>query len=439
VDVRRLASSSLAVLTLLAGAADAGPVTYHRDVAPILQTRCQACHRPGEVGPFALRTYRQAVRWAGAIKEATQSRRMPPWKPVEGVAFLNERRLPDPERATLAAWVDDGTPEGDPRDAPPPHTFADGWQRGEPDLVLTVPGDMTVGPTGRDLFRVFVLPADLAEDKFVAAVEVRPGNRRVVHHALCFFDRSGQGRQLERKERERARGAAEADRGPGYPVAMGVGFRPDGPEDVGDLGAWAPGQRVYPLPEGVGYRLPRGADVLLQVHYHRDGRAETDRTSVGLYFAKRPVRRPYQGLVLSAPFLYIPPGEARFRVRGAIEVERDCTLHALLPHMHQLGREVRVTMTPPGGRPTTLLAIKDWNFQWQETYVLREPLGLRAGTRLAVEAVFDNSADNPANPFRPPRPVAFGEQTDNEMCSVFLGMTWDGKGPVPARFAGVAP
>jgi hypothetical protein len=214
---------------------------------------------------------------------------------------------------------------------------------------------------------------------------------------------------------------------------MGVGFQPEKPEDVGDLGAWAPGQRVRPLPEGTGYPLPRGADVLLQIHYHRSGRPETDRTSLGLYFAKKPVRRPFQGVVLSAPFLHIPAGEATYRVRGAIEVEQDCRLHALLPHMHALGKEVKVTLTPPGGQPRLLLEIKDWDWRWQETYFLEEPLALKAGSVLAVEAVYDNSAANPNNPSRPPRPVVFGPQSNNEMCNVFLGLTADTPGPVRFR------
>ncbi len=416
-------------------AAAGGPVTFHRDVLPILQAHCQPCHRPGEVGPFPLRTYRQALRWMKDIKDLTKSRRMPPWKPVGGLRMHNERRLSEKEMATLAAWADGGGPEGDPHDAPSPRAFPDGWQLGQPDLVLAVPGEMKLGPGGDDLFRVFVLPTKLTEDRPVIAAEVRPGNRQVVHHALVFFDCSGRGRTLEKKERERLRTESEVDCGPGYPVAMGVGFRPERAGDVGDLGAWAPGQRGRPLPEGTGYLLPRGADVLLQIHYHRSGRPETDRTSVGLYFARKPVRRVFQGLVLSAPFLHIPAGEDAFRVRGAIEVEQDCRLHALLPHLHALGREVRVTLTQPGGRPRTVREIRDWDWRWQETYFLAEPLDLKAGTRLGVEAVYDNSAANPANPFRPPRPVVFGEQADNEMCNVFLGLTAQRPGPIPARFA----
>src|SRR5262249_22797957 len=211
--------------------------TYHRDVLPILQKQCQDCHRPGAVGPFSLMTYKQAVNWARDIKEYTQSRKMPPWKPSAGPAFHNERRLTDRELATLAAWADGGTPEGNPKDAPPPRKFADGWQLGPPDLVLTVPEEMTVGATGNDLFRCFVLPTNLAEDRYVVAFEVRPGNSKAVHHTLNFIDRTGQARKLEKQERDRAKKPGEADRGPGYPVAMGVGFLPQG-----TLAGWAPGQ-----------------------------------------------------------------------------------------------------------------------------------------------------------------------------------------------------
>ncbi len=178
-----------------------GAVTYHRDVLPILQKNCQECHRPGAVGPFALMTYKQALNWAGDLKEYAQERKMPPWKPVEGPAFHNERKLSEKDIRTLSAWVDGGTPEGDPKDAPPPRTFVDGWQLGQPDLVLTVPEEMTLGASGPDLFRCFVLPTSLPEDKYVTAVEVRPGNHRVVHHSLNFFDTSGKAREMEKKER----------------------------------------------------------------------------------------------------------------------------------------------------------------------------------------------------------------------------------------------
>jgi len=406
-----------------------GGVTYHRDVLPILQTHCQKCHRPGEVGPFALMTYQQAVNWAGDIKEYTQERKMPPWKPVEGLPFHNERRLSDQELTTLAQWADNGTPEGDPRDAPPPRRFVDGWYLGKPDLVLTVPAEMTIGAGGKDLFRVFVLPTGLTEDKYVTAVEVRPGNNRVVHHSLNFYDRSGKARELEKQERERVKKPDEQDSGPGYSVAMGLGFRPN-LTDIGGLGGWAPGQLGRSLPQGTGYLLPAGADVVLQLHYHRNGRVEKDRTSIGLYFAKKPVEKRFQGMVIRGQFIFIPANNDHYPVRGAIEVGQDCVLHSVMPHMHMLGREIKVTVTPVEGKPFTLVAIKDWDYNWQETYFLKESLPLKAGTKIAVEAVYDNSNKNPNNPFRPSRLVFFGEQTDSEMCFVFLGATADRPGRI---------
>ncbi len=250
-----------------------GTVTFHRDVEPILQENCQQCHRPNEIAPFALMTYQQASNWASDIKDYTQSRKMPPWKPVEGVPFHNERHMSDKDLATLAAWADGGAPEGDPKDAPPPRKFVEGWQLGEPDLILTVPEEMTIGPAGRDLFRCFVLPTNLDEDKFVTAIEVKPGNNRVLHHTLNFVDLTGKGRKLEQAERDRPKADDEQDHGPGYTVQMGVGFNPQGV-----LGGWAPGQLAHKLPDGYGWRLPKGADVVLQVHYHRTGRVEKDRT-----------------------------------------------------------------------------------------------------------------------------------------------------------------
>jgi peroxiredoxin len=410
-----------------------GPVTYYRDVLPILQRRCQECHRPGEVGPFSLLTYRQAVNWANDIKEYTQSRQMPPWKISAGLAFHNDRRMPEKEIATLAAWVDGGMPAGDPKEAPPPRQFPPhGWHLGQPDLVLSVPAEMQVGPSGKDLFRCFVLPTGLTEDKYVAAVEVRPGNPRIVHHTLQFLDRTGQGRKLEKRAQANKQdvdthGEPILDQGPGYSVGMGVGFVPQG-----GLGGWAPGQVPRYLPKGFGYFLPKGSDVVIQVHYHRNGRLEKDRTQIGLYFAKTKNCKPIQGGTLFGSqggqgplrlFFSIPAGAERFHVKGRLWAAEDCTLFMITPHMHLLGKAIKVTMTPPGGPTQTLLEIADWDYNWQETYHFKEPLHVPAGARLEVDAVYDNSDNNPNNPFRPPRRVNFGEQTTNEMCFVFLGGT----------------
>jgi peroxiredoxin len=401
-------------------------VTYFRDVLPILQNHCQECHRPGEVGPFALMTYRQAVNWAADIKEYTASRKMPPWKPVDGVPMHGERRLSPRDIATLAAWADGGTPEGDPATAPPPRRFTEGWQLGTPDLVLNVEEDFTLGAEGSDLYRCFVLPTGLTEDRSVVAAEVRPGNRRVVHHAVLFVDTSGMGRELEAKARARKPGP---DSGPGYSLPLSLSFFP-GFLPRGGLGGWVPGLQIRPLPDGTGLSLPRGADVIMQLHYHRSGRAEKDRTSVGLYFAKTPAERHIQGLVVPGHFLMIPPGAERYTVGGSMWVRRDCHLHALAPHMHLLGREIKVTMVPPDGPPRVLIDIKDWDFNWQEEYRLKEPLAVKAGTRFDIESVFDNSSGNPRNPHKPPKMVFFGLETNDEMSLAVLAVTGDKPGRV---------
>ncbi len=414
-----------------------GAVTYYHDVRPILQQNCQSCHRPGEVGPFSLLTYKQAVNWADDIKAFTRKRQMPPWKLSAGMAFHNERRMSDKDIATLAAWVDADCPEGNPKDAPPAVQFPDGWQLGTPDLVLTVDDEFTLGPTGRDLFRCFVLPTGLKEDVYVSAVEVRPSNPRVVHHALLFIDTKGQGKKLqdaaEAVEAKRS-SVADADdhgadgsildRGPGYTKAMGIGFIPQG-----GLSGWAPGHQARHLPDGVGYHLPKQSDVVMQVHYHRNGRTERDRTRVGLYFAKKKVDKPLQSGVIAGgkgtgpfrTFFSIAPGDRSFTLEGDMWAKNDFTLLSVMPHMHMVGKEIAVTLTPPDGPEKTVLAIREWDYNWQETYFLKEPLAIRAGTRFHVRAVYDNSDKNPRNPFNPPRRITFGEQTFNEMCFVFLG------------------
>jgi peroxiredoxin len=411
-------------------------VTYHRDVAPILQKHCQSCHRPGDVGPFALTTYKQAVNWASDVVHYTQSKEMPPWKPVGGVEFTNARALTLRELDTLAAWEKAGCPEGDPKDAPPPLKLTDGWRFGEPDLVLTVPEDFHVGPAGKDEFRCFVLPTGLKEDKYVVAYEVKPGNASVVHHTLNYFDATGRARKLEEKEKARAKDKPEQDRGPGYSVEMGIGFIPlptDAPRPgvppVGSLGGWAPGQLGVRFPDGSGTLLPKGGDILLQVHYHRTGKPEKDRTKIGLYFAAKPVEKPWNTMVLSGMsyFSAIPAGKADQTFRGSAALTGDATIYSVMPHMHLLGKRVKITMTPPDGEPTVLVEIAQWDYNWQETYWLAKPVAAKAGTRFEIEAVFDNSEKNPNNPNVPPKTVTYGEQTTNEMLFGFIGAVPAGK------------
>lgn len=403
-----------------------GNVTYHRDVQPIIQKHCQECHRPGEVGPFSLMSYKQAVNWAKDIKDYTQRREMPPWKVSEGIGFKNERRLTDKEIKTLADWADGGTPKGEVSEAPPPREFPKGWQLGKPDVVLTPDDDFLLGPSGKDVFRCFVLPTKFTEDKYVAAVEMRPGNPQVVHHLILFVDTAGNGRTLEKAAQEKEKNnpvidehtgqVSKFDRGPGYTRTMGVGFIPRQ-----NMLGWAPGFQPHYQPDGVGFLLPKNADVVMQIHYHRNGRAEKDRTQIGLYFAKKKIEHPYQSGPVTGFFLSIPPGEANFKVTGDAWALKDFTMLSVTPHMHLLGKSISLTVTPPDGAEQTIIALKQWDYNWQEMYFLKEPIQVKAGTKFHLEASFDNSDKNPLNPSSPPRRVTIGEQTTNEMCFVFLG------------------
>ncbi len=421
--------------------AKTGPVTYHRDVLPILQQRCQGCHRPGEVGPFSLMTYRQAVNWADDIKTYTQNGYMPPWKATSGMKFHDERKMTKKEIATLAKWVDTKTPEGDPKDAPPPAKFPQGWQLGNPDMVLEMGKDWQLGPNGPDVFRCFVFPTNFSEDKYCSAVEIRPSNRAIVHHILLFVDTKGRGRlrQKRAQARERSRANRHDDKGPGYSVpagssGIGVGVIPEG-----NLGGWAPGVIPRHFPKGTGFHLPKGADIVMQVHYHRNGRLEKDRTRIGLHFSKEKNCRPIQAFPLpggtKAPGLYrvffaIPPNRKRYPLGGSAWAMEDCEVYAITPHMHLLGKEMYVTMTTPDGKTKTIIGINDWDYQWQEEYRFKTPLKIKKGTKLTVQAYYDNTADNPLNPFSPPRAVTFGDQTTNEMCFAFLGGSSSKGGPL---------
>jgi peroxiredoxin/mono/diheme cytochrome c family protein len=414
-----------------AAAAKAGPVTYHKDVAPILAANCAGCHRQGEIGPFSLTSYKQARRWADDIKTYTANRAMPPWMPHAGLPMKGERKLTEKEIATLAAWADAGAPEGDPKDANATAAApADEWRHGPPDLILTPSEAFHLAADGKDMFRCYVLPTGLTEDTWVVGYDVKPGSPRVVHHTLHFFDTTGQARELEQKQQLKDAKGSPADHGPGYSSNMGVGFiaRPKpgqaGPV-FGGLGGWAPGQAPQFVPQGAGWLLPKGSDFIIQTHYHRDGSPAEDRTRVGLYFAKKPVEKPWQTVVVAG--LHgterIPAGDSHYVAKGTVYLHREAVLHSVLPHMHLLGKRVKVTMTPPGGDPVVLIDIPAWDYKWQETYWFREPIHAKVGTKLEVEAVFDNSADNPSNPTRPPREVKVGEETTDEMLYAFIGAT----------------
>jgi uncharacterized protein (TIGR03437 family) len=395
--------------------ARAASPTFNKEVVRILQQHCQTCHHLGDIAPMPLVTYREAKPYASLIKQKTQAREMPPWKPVPGCgSFLDARQLSAEEIATLAQWADAGAPEGDPADLPQPITIPDGWALGAPDVVLTPDADYAP-PLGDDIYRCFSIPTALRGDRYVSAIEVRPGNRRIVHHVIAYIDENGVSAQLD-----------AADPGPGYTSFGGPGF-----DNPGILGGWAPGARAFSSGEGVGTRLKNNSRVVIQVHYHPTSQLEKDRTQIGVYFAKTPVRKQLQLLPLVNTSFAIPPGEKRYEVTASFTSPAfppnvfDAHIVSITPHMHLLGREIKVEATPPGKPTECLVQIDDWDFEWQGTYLYQQPIAAPGGTRLKLTAYYDNSAENPRNPNSPPKTVRWGEQTTDEMCLAFIGFTLD--------------
>jgi len=385
-------------------------VTYARDAAPILRRQCETCHRTGQIGPMSLTSYTQAAAWRQDIKRYTQSRQMPPWKADPGAGdFQDARRLSNKEIATLAKWSDSGAPEGNPQDLPQPAHFMDGWPLGTPDKVLQADRPYHVDADGPDVYRCYVLPTDFTHDRYVSAVDVQPGNRAVVHHVIAFIDGTGASAKLDGHEKE-----------PGYTSYGGVGFMPSGA-----LGGWAPGITAHYLPGGVATYVPAGARIVLQVHYHKDGKPETDWSRVGVYFAKGPVDKSLHVLPVIHN-LQIPPGDVDYTVTTtSVASPVDFHLVAITPHMHLLGRSMKLTATLPDGHQIPLVSVSDWDFNWQSTYFYKKPIALPKGTRMTMTATYDNSSRNPRNPNSPPKLVTWGEQTTDEMCIAFLHFTLD--------------
>jgi hypothetical protein len=387
-------------------------VTFCKQVAPILWKHCAGCHRPGEIGQFSLLSYEDAQKRADFLAEITAQRRMPPWKAAPGFGrFRDERVLSADEVAVIGKWAAAGAPQGNVQDLGAPPQFADGWQLGEPDMVLNMVEPFSVPADGPDIYRCFVIPIELEGDAMVSAAEFRPGNPAVVHHAIMFLDAKQQARSLSGKDGQQ-----------GFESFGGPGVVP-----TGGLGAWAPGAMPRRLPDGIVKYVRRGSDLVLQIHYHPSGKAETDQSSVGLYFSKKPAQRIVSGIAVIQPELKIPPGKKRHLVK-AESAPLPCDVHVLgvSPHMHNLGREIKVVAVDPTGRKTApLLWIKDWDFNWQGSYEFVRPMRLPKGSKIRVQAFYDNSDSNPKNPNHPPKEVTWGEQTSDEMCLVSVQVYTD--------------
>ena len=394
---------------MAAGASPPAP-TFTRDIAPIVYTNCVSCHRPGEVAPFPLISYQDLKKHADQIATVTGSRFMPPWKPEPGYGhFVGERRLTDDQIKLIGDWAGNGAPEGDAKELPPLPKFPEGWALGEPDMIVKVPKPFELaadGDHGRDVYRCFVIPLDFPEDKYVTAVEFRPGNRKIVHHALFFLDTSGAARAKE---------AATTDGQPGYSTFGGPGFVP-----TGGLGGWAPGATPSPLPQGWARKLRQGSDLVIQEHLHPSGKPETEQSTLGIYFAKEKPARIAAGTALRNFRINISPGDSNYVVTANLKVPFDVDLIGITPHAHLICRDMIANATLPDGQQVPLIWIKDWDFNWQGQYRYAEPLRLPAGTVIDMKYTYDNSAGNERNPNNPPKRVRFGEQTTDEMAILFL-------------------
>jgi len=368
-----------------------GPVTYHKDVAPIVQAKCQTCHRPNQVAPFSLLTYEQAKRWKGMIREVVDEGRMPPWhaNPNYG-AFANDRSLTPLERAILLAWVDQDAPEGNPADSPAPRTFAEGWTIGKPDLIIEMPRTHIVPAGGVVDYVRYPVDFEVKEDLWIQAIEARPGDPAVVHHIILYYVLPG-------------------DPAPRYLVG------------------YAPGDLSETFPEGTAKRLPKGSRFFFEMHYTPIGKVRQDKSSVGIVLAKTPptretITRPIASRELEQRLISIPPGHPNYPITSAIEFKTDVELIGMMPHMHLRGKDFRYILTDPQGKETILLDVPAYDFAWQNFYWTKQPIPIPAGSRIDCVAHFDNSEDNPYNP-DPSASVTWGDQTYEEMMIGFIEYT----------------
>ncbi len=413
-----LLGAALAPRPAAQAAASAAPPapTFAKDVAPILYQNCVSCHRPGQVAPFSLQTYGDAAPRARQIADVTQSRYMPPWKAAPGYGrFHDERTLSAGQIATLKAWAAHDAPQGNKADLPPAPHFASDWQIGTPDLVVKMPRAFTIRADGPDVYRCFVVSLPPEARPYVTALEFRPSNHRVVHHAILYLDHSGVARKKE-----------AASGGVGFESFGGPGFLPSG-----ILGAWVPGTVPQALPQGVARALLAGSDLVIQMHFHPTGKVETEQSEVALQFAKTPPRRILAGILQGTFALNIPPGDAHYVARDSFVVPINCEAVSIQPHAHWLCKDMRVTATLPGGKREPMIWIKDWDFNWQGAYQYARPVHLPKGTRLDMTYVYDNSASNFRNPSTPPRRVQFGEQTTDEMALNGIEVIADNEADLP--------
>jgi peroxiredoxin/mono/diheme cytochrome c family protein len=376
-------------------------VTYAKQVSRIVQKNCQECHRPGQIGPMALTSYEAVSSWSEMIREVVDEGRMPPWHadPKHG-QFSNDRRLSSADRATLLSWIEQGCPKGDDKDLPPAAQFPKGWNIGMPDVVFTMPEAYDVpakaGPEGIK-YQHFVVRTEFAEDKWIQAAEAKPGNYAVVHHIIIYVIKAGEKRKPT-------------------PDGIGNGF----------LTAYAPGDMGARFEPGSAKKIPKGAILVFQMHYTPNGTAQSDRSSVGLVFAKEPPKHEVKTRGIDNRWFELAPGAKNVKVTSRTKFPDEIILWNLFPHMHLRGRSFEYQVVYPDGKSEVLLSVPRYDFGWQATYRLANPLRLPAGSRIECTAFYDNSKNNPNNPDASAS-VRWGDQTWEEMMIGFVDYTLVGE------------
>ena len=386
------------------------PPTFYKNVAPILQQHCQACHRTGEIAPMPLVTYTETRRYARQIKERVTKRIMPPWfaDPCCG-RFADDPSLTPQQIATLAAWVDAGAPAGNPRDAPPPRRWAAGWIIPQPDDVIRMPKPVAIPAHGDVEYTYEIVPTGFTKNEWVQMSEIRPSSRQNVHHAVVYVRPPG------------SKWLRHAPIGTPFTASTltNAQDRRDAEWTDSDiLLVYAPGSSPDEWPEGMAKFIPAGSDLIFQMHYVTKGHPESDQASIGLVFAKHPPAQRVLTLQLTNDRFIIPPGVPDFRVEVHGTLPNDCTLLSFFPHMHLRGKKFEYRIIHRDGRIETLLRVH-YNFFWQLSYRLAHPRFLKAGTELQAVAWYDNSRDNPHNP-DPTVAVRWGDQTYDEMMVGFF-------------------
>ena len=404
-------------LSIATAAFGATPPDFVHDVAPILHHVCAECHHPGETAPFSLLSYGDAKKRAAQVATVTRSRYMPPWLPERGYGdFEGERRLSDEEIRTIGAWAAAGAPEGPSAESPPPPRFASDWRLGKPDLILEAPAAFHVPGSGPDVYWNFVLKPETNFARYVRAIEIRPGDRRVVHHANLLVDHTA------------STHLREIAPGQGFPgMDLAVMRSPFDPP--GHFMFWKPGSAPHQEPPGFVWRLNPGDELVLNAHLHPSGKSDQIRPAIGLYFTDQPPTRfPLLVKLENNQAIDIPAGARDFQVTDEFRLPLDADALAIYPHAHDLGKLLEAYATLPDGSRQWLIRIPDWNRAWEAVYYYRAPVFLPKGTVISMRYHYDNSSANVRNPNQPPRRVRAGNQTTDEMAELWLELLPRGPG-----------